>query len=120
MAGEEKQWQDRLAEIDVLVDQSEDDDLSEAAALGGGTLVGIRTPAALTSTTLTLKAAGDENTSYLDVYDESGNQITIQIGVDRHIMLAPSDWASVEFLKLSMGSNEAADRTFVLLVRPVG
>lgn len=91
---------------------------SGAIDLGGGALVGIRTPATLTGTSFAVQAA-DEAGNFLAVYDSSGNAVAITAAADRHIYLNPANFAGLRQIKLVSNASEGGDRTITLIVRPV-
>lgn len=88
---------------------------SDAGQMG---IVGIVTPSALTSTTMTLVAAIDGSTdkAITDVY---GVSQTITISADKFIALDPAFYAGVPYIKIVTGSAEAGDRIFALIIREI-
>lgn len=92
---------------------------SSAADLGGYQLVGIQTPAALTSTAITFTAATGAAGTYTAVYDYAGTQYTLTVSTSRWVYLEPVVFAGMRYIKLVGGSSEGADRTINLIVRAV-
>lgn len=90
--------------------------VSTAVDLGGHNLVGIQTPAALTGTTMTFQGSVDGST-YNVLYDTDGTALSITVAVDSLILIVPSDFAAVRYLKLVSGSSEGAERTITLVHR---
>lgn len=104
-----------LAYKEVLIDVSEDDDLSSAGNLGPAALCGLVIPAGMTSTSITFQASVDGTTFY-DVYDSTNTQISVTIDSSAKIIkLDPADFVGLEYLKLVTGSAEGADRTIGLI-----
>lgn len=106
---------------DVTISQSQV--LSDAVDISGASLVGVKTPATWTTANLTLQASTD-NTSFLDMYDGDGNEVTVTAGADRYINLNPADFASLRFIKLRSGTSgstvsQTGNRTLTLICRPV-
>lgn len=99
--------------------------LSAAVDLGAiGTLVGIQMPAAWTTANLTFQASYDGGTTYQDLYDDAGNEVTVTAAASRNIYLSPEEWAGIQLLKVRSGTsgtpvNQAAARTITLVTRPV-
>jgi len=91
---------------------------SDAINVKGRILVGVRTPAALTGTTLTLQISID-GTTFLNYYNSDGNLITITMAPDRHIGLLPADLAGVQRIKIVSGSAEGAQRQIQLVFRGI-
>ncbi len=81
-------------------------------------LVGIVTPSALTSTTITIQPSLDGST-FLTHADYTGTSYTIPIGTNRWIALDPAMFAGFPWVRIVTGSAEGADRTFKLVVRAV-
>ena len=92
---------------------------SEALGLGAGVIVGIQTPAALTSTAMTFKVSSDGENTYKDMYNDAGTQVSVTVAADRFIRFVPQDFAGVESLKLVMGTAEGADRDIIVTFRAV-
>jgi hypothetical protein len=110
---------DKIVTKDLTIDISADDDLTDALDLRGKALVGIVTPAALTSTSMTFKFSHDSGTTFTDLYDSSGNQVSITVAASRFIGLLAEDFVGATHIKLATGSGEAADRTITAVMRAV-
>lgn len=93
--------------------------LSDVVDLKGMTLLAIRTPAALTSTTITFNVASNETDSLLKYGNTSGSDVSVSIAVDKHIGLVASDFVPFRRLQIETDSNEGADRIFTLVCRRV-
>ena len=99
--------------VDVLIDVSDDDDLSTAADLHGLTLVGIQYPEAMTSSTATFSVSVDGTNYFLLT------GISSTITASNQDPLVPAEFAGARYVKIITDGNEAADRTLGLVVRPV-
>jgi hypothetical protein len=89
---------------------------SEAIDCLGGVLVGIKTPATLTGTSMTFKVS-DDGVAYIDYYNAAGNQVTSAMPVSKRIGIEPVDFAGIQKLKIVSSSAEGADRLFTLFLR---
>jgi len=81
--------------------------------LKGGAIVGLITPSALTSTTVTFTASEKEGGTFVAVYDSAGNQISIAVAASQAIGLSGADadaLAPWSVIKLVGGSAEGAER----------
>ena len=83
----------------------------------GMSLVGIRMPAAFTGTTLTFQESNSSTGTFRDVYNASGNQLSIPVSTNRTILFTPSDFAGLRYVKIKSGSSEAADRSINVILR---
>lgn len=81
-------------------------------------VVGIVTPAALTSTTFTIQVSLD-GTNALSHYDFTGTAFTIPCGASRWISIDPALFAGFPYMRLVMGTAEAAARTITLMMTEV-
>ena len=107
--------QDRIFKyIDVTIASGQTE--SEAVDCLGGVLVGIKTPSALTGTSLTFKVS-DDGVAYVDYYNAANNQVTVGIGVNRRHGIEPVDFAGIQKIKIVSDSAEAAERKFILFFR---
>lgn len=88
--------------------------------LRGFCLVGVATPAALTSTSATIQTSPDGGTTWLPVHNREGDAITIALGASRYVALSPAEMPGLGVVRLLLGSAEQAARTIVLAVRKLG
>jgi hypothetical protein len=93
--------------------------LSAAIDLGVYRLVGIAIPATFEPTSVTFQASYDGST-YNNVYDASGVEKAASVGVSRRVILSPSDFLGVRYVKVRGGTagtptTVAADRTLKLI-----
>ncbi len=97
--------------------------LSGAVNLSGFTLIGIDMPASWTTANLTLQASID-NSTWDNVFDSLGTEVTITAAASRFILLNPADFVSVRYLKVRSGTsgtpvNQGGARTITLIVRAI-
>jgi hypothetical protein len=97
--------------------------LSGAVNLSGWTLIGIDMPASWTAANLTLQASVD-NSTWDNVFDSLGTEVTITAAASRFILLNPADFVSVRYLKVRSGTsgtpvNQGGARTITLIVRAI-
>lgn len=93
--------------------------VSAAVNLGGGTLVGIITPAALTGTSFTFQTSDAIDGTYVTCEDGAGAAIAKTVSASKDIKIAPTDLLRRRYLKIVSNSAEAADRTLKLIISPV-
>lgn len=99
--------------------------LSGAVNLSDKVLSAIIIPSAWTTAALTFQASDDQGVTWYNLYDSSGNEITIASGnvnTSSRISLDPSDYASVDFIKVRSGTqgspvNQGAARVLTLVSR---
>lgn len=98
--------------------------VGEIVDLRGQRLVGIKTPADLTGTTLTWQCAEAADGTFYAAHHLNTLAVTAtvltSVADDKYIMLPPDKAPSNCFIKLVSGSSEGADRTFWLFTEPVG
>lgn len=80
-------------------------------------LVGFYTPAALTGTTWSLQSSHD-GVNFFTALDE-GDTYSKPMAASRYISVKPSLTAGMQFVKIVSGSTEAAQRSLVVVTRPV-
>jgi hypothetical protein len=82
-------------------------------------LLGISTPAELTSTALTLEASVDGST-FVAVREVGGSSAASPtVAADYFLPLNPQVMAGIQYARIVCGSAEAADRDFRCVLRPV-
>lgn len=89
--------------------------------LGGGVLVGVKNPSAWTTAGLYFEASLD-GISYFPLVDRNGNEVGFVVTPGAITDLDVGYFMSISYLKLCSGPsssrvNQAADRTFELVVR---
>ena len=97
--------------------------LSGAVNLSGFTLIGIDMPASWTAANLTLQASVD-NSTWDNVFDSLGTEVTITAAASRFILLNPADFVSVRYLRVRSGTsgtpvNQGGARNITLIVRAI-
>jgi hypothetical protein len=90
---------------------------------GWGTLVAIVVPASWTAADLTFQASNDD-TTFTNLYNASGTEVTVTAAASRWIALDPSDFAGIAYLKVRSGTaaaavNQGGDRVVTFVIRPV-
>lgn len=92
---------------------------SEAFRVGRRAIGAVRTPATLTSTTITFTSSGTEAGTYLPVYAD-GDQVSLSVSTSRHVALAGAEadaFSSVDWAKLVCGSAEGGERTIEVVLK---
>jgi len=92
---------------------------SSGVLIGGMTLCGIIMPAAWTAASLTLQMSIDNGATWTDVFDNDGTPISLTVAASRYVKLNPADFAGINFVRLVSSVNQAADRSIVIVARPV-
>ena len=97
--------------------------LSNAADIEAKTLIAIDMPSSWTTANLTLQASID-NSTWDNVFDSLGTEVTITAAASRFILLNPADYVSVRYLKIRSGTsgtpvNQGGARTITLVVRAI-
>jgi hypothetical protein len=92
--------------------------LSPAVKVRGGLLSIIEMPAAWDAANLTFQTSGDGST-FMNLYDENGTEVTVTADASRRVRLEPSQWASIAEIKVRSGTSgaavaQSADRTLYL------
>lgn len=86
--------------------------------LVGLIVVGLITPASLSSTSLTFSVSTD-GTTFRTLKDTSNTNISITCdSTARQYVLTPSNFAGVKYIKVESGSSETS-KTFTLVTRPI-
>lgn len=78
--------------------------LSGAIDLAGGRLAAIKLPTGLEGTKLTFQASIDGST-FVDLYDEAGNEVTYTVGANRMVRPPVADWLGFAWLKIRTGTS---------------
>lgn len=78
--------------------------LSGPVNLSGRILSGMIMPAAWDAAALTFMVSGDAGTSWLDLYDATGQPVTVQAGANRAITVFSNDWLIWRWLKVRSGT----------------
>lgn len=99
------------------------EDLSDAADLADGTLAAIIMPSAWDAADLSFQASGDGNT-FVDLYDEQAQEVTVNADADMYIRLAPVEWEGIRHIKVRSGTSsvpvaQTDDREIILVTRKI-
>ena len=102
----------------ALIDISADNSNSLGVATDGMLLCGIQFPAAMTGSSVTFDFSMD-NSTFVDVKETDGTDVTYTISVGDMVRVDPSGWAfaSTGFLRVVSSNSEAADRTINLIFK---
>lgn len=98
--------------------------LSGAVNLGGLRLFGIVMPSTWTTANLTFQMSYDGGTTWVNMYDASGNELTVAASTSRYIALDPLLYSSVSMIKVRSGTSSASvsqgqDSTLQLSLRAI-
>jgi len=98
--------------VTFTIDISDDDDLSDAVDCSGYRIAALRMPAALTSTTITFRECKTATGTFNAVYANNA-AVSETVAAARLISIDANAEAlsGLKYVKLAMGSSEAADRT---------
>ena len=85
-------------------------------------LFGIVMPSAWTAANLTFQASYDGGTTWVNVWDATGDEMSVIADANRWIALIPDALSAISFLKIRSGSsssavNQSSDRTLNLILR---
>ena len=102
----------------ALIDVSEDASNSEGVNVENMLLCGVVFPATMTGTTITFDYAVD-NSSWVDVFETDGTEVSYSVSAGNVVRIDPSGWAfaSNGFIRVTSDGTEAADRKIKLLFR---
>jgi hypothetical protein len=99
--------------------------LSGPVSLGAFSLCGISMPATWTAASLTFQVSPDGGTTWQELYDDAGNEVTITAAAGQFLMLPnhPSyDWRGINMVQVRSGTvvspvNQVAAATINLITR---
>ncbi len=102
----------------ALIDISADNSNSLGVKTDGMLLCGVQFPAAMTGTAVTFDFALD-NSSWADVKETDGTEVSYTVSAGDVVRVDPSGWAfaSNGFIRITSDGNEAADRKIILHFR---
>ena len=106
--------QSKLALIDVSADNND----SLGVEAEGMLLCGIQFPAAMTGTAITFDFSLD-NSTWVDVKETDGTEVTYTVSAGDIVRVDPSGWAfaSNGYIRITSDGTEAADRSIILHFR---
>jgi hypothetical protein len=93
---------------------------SAVVCLRDHAMVGLITPAALTSTAITFTASTTEGGTFVPVYDSDGSVVSLAVAQARAIGLSGAEadaLAPFVWIKVVCGSAEADDRVLTLVLK---
>jgi len=98
--------------------------LSDAINVGGLRLFSICMPAAWTAANLTFQMSPDGGATWVDLKYQNGSEVMASAEVSTCIILDPSKYASLQYLRLRSGTADTpvvqiATRTLKLILRSV-
>lgn len=116
----------RLRLWSVTIPTDADGLMDEGVDLTGYTLAGVLMPGTWTSGNLTFQAS-HEGTTFTNLYDSGGTEVTITAAASRYIVLSPEHlvaFAGVQKLKVRSGTSgspaqQAGARTVYLIGRRI-
>jgi len=102
----------------ALIDVSEDASNSTSVNVENMLLCGIVFPATMTGTAITFDYSVD-GSSWIDVFETDGTEVSYTVSADNVVRVDPSGWAfaSNGYIRLTSDATEAADRKIKLLFR---
>lgn len=97
--------------------------LSGPVATGVDTLVGISMPAAWTAAALTFQVSPDGGTTWQELYDGAGNEISITAAAGQFIQMTSYLWRGMNMFQVRSGTAAApvaqsAGAVITLIARP--
>lgn len=95
--------------------------VSGTVLCGEGVPVALIMPAAWTAASITFQGSAD-NSTFNNLYDESGSEITFTVSTSRWVSIPATYFAGIRFLRLRSGTSgvpvaQAADRTITVVTR---
>ncbi len=102
----------------ALIDVSADNNDSLGVQTEGMLLCGVQFPAAMTGSAITFDFSMD-NTTWMDVKETDGTEVSYTVSVGDVVRVDPSGWAfaSNGYIRVTSNGTEAADREIVLHFR---
>ena len=102
----------------ALIDVSADNNDSLGVQTEGMLLCGVQFPAAMTGSAITFDFSMD-NTTWMDVKETDGTEVSYTVSVGDVVRVDPSGWAfaSIGFLRVTSDGNEASDRKINLIFK---
>ena len=102
----------------ALIDVSGSNPHSDGVSTDGMLLAGIIFPAAMSGSNITFDFSLD-NSSWVDVKETDGTEVSYTVSAGDFVRVDPSGWAfaSSGYIRVTSDSSEAADRNITLLFR---
>ncbi len=109
-----------MASVNRTATIAESASLSNAVTIDKSLLLAVVLPSTWTTADLTLQASPD-GTTFANVYDSAGTEVTIKAAALRYVTLDPSAFAGMQAIKLRSGTsgsavNQAAARDITVVV----
>ena len=94
--------------------------LSDSVTIDKSLLLGLVLPGTWTTADLTLQASAD-GTTFGNVYDAAGTEVTIKAAASRYVTLDPASFAGMKAIKLRSGTsgspvNQDGERSITVVV----
>src|SRR5689334_1690823 len=102
----------RGATVTILSGQT----VSNAVDIQDQQIVGLITPAALTSIAITFQGSHD-GVTYNPVTKTDGSNYSLVVAASKYVTINPNDLAGLRFVKVVAGTAEGADRSIILMLR---
>ena len=100
---------------DAVITVAADNDTSATVDLGSRVLVGLITPASLTSTAITFNVS-DDNSTFRTLRDDANANFSVVVdSTSRQYFFDEKNFKGVRYIQVETGSAEGADRTIKLL-----
>lgn len=92
--------------------------------LSGLRLFSIAMPSSWTAANLTFQMSPDSGTTWVNLRDQSGNEVVAVADASCCVLLTPAQFASIQYLRIRSGTAatpvaQAADRSLQLVLRSV-
>lgn len=112
----------KSVDVELLIDISEDDDLSSFEDIRGHTVVGIQMPADWDAADITFAAAVESDGTFGPVKDADG-EVSFTVDADDYVVVDYNLFRGINFLKIRSGTEavpvaQAADRSIKLILMP--
>lgn len=96
--------------------------LSGMIRIGEKVAVGILMPAAWDAANLTFQGSIDDGANFSNIYDSSGNELTVTAAASRYILLDPTNFVGLTQIKVRSGTsgaavNQTAARSLTIVTR---
>jgi len=94
--------------------------LSPQVNLGNKLLVGFSMPAAWTAAALTFQVSYDGGTTFQDLYNSGGTEVSFTVAANHFVALDPTLWRGINCIKVRSGTgsvpvNQGQDSTLTLI-----
>jgi len=90
---------------------------SSAFSLHGAVLFGLRIPAAITGTSISLEESDKIDGTFRPVYDSTGTLVSVPVSASRTCVFPPAAVHGLKFIKLVSSASEGTDRAIGVISR---